>query len=199
MDHALLSNGFGLNYNLGEGVEERATSGSTLLKLHGSINWGKCQQCKNIIEYPIREMRVLPFQDMTTVYLDFGSKINKIKHCDKPLENIPIIIPPTWNKTQYSKNISSVWKKASKELASAENIFIIGYSLPDSDMFFRYLYSLGVNSRTIIKNLIVINPDAKVDKKFENLFGGMARQKYKFLKRTFEESFDNILDTITST
>jgi hypothetical protein len=34
--------------------------------------------------------------------------------------------------------LSSVWRAAATHLAEAENVFIIGYSLPDTDEFFRY-------------------------------------------------------------
>jgi len=196
LDHALMFNGFGINYHL---IETKGVNqGSPLLKLHGSINWGLCQKCGKIIPSDIKSA---PFGRLTKnkrAYYDLGSNINKIKHCDKPLKNTPLIIPPTWNKTQYHGAVSSVWKKASKELALAENIFIIGYSLPESDMFFRYLYSLGVYSRTIIKNLIVINPDLAVKEKFEKLFGGLALKNYQFIANPFEPAIDTIVQTISS-
>jgi hypothetical protein len=36
-----------------------------------------------------------------------------------------------------------VWRTAAQHLSEAEHIFIIGYSLPETDQFFRYLYGLG--------------------------------------------------------
>jgi hypothetical protein len=84
--------------------------------------------------------------------LNIASLLKEVTHCGKPALNDPVIVPPTWNKTQYHKEIGGVWTEAAKHLSEAENIFIIGYSLPDTDQFFRYLYSLGTVGDTLISS-----------------------------------------------
>ena len=37
-----------------------------------------------------------------------------------PLEENPVIIPPTWNKTAYHEQIDIVWRKASLEMENAD-------------------------------------------------------------------------------
>ena len=76
----------------------------------------------------------------------------------------------------------------------AENIFVIGYSLPQSDMFFKYLYGLGTIGERILRRFWVINPDAtgEVMSKFRELLGPGARRRFKPLKMTFKESIKAI-------
>lgn len=50
------------------------------------------------------------------------------------------IIPPTWNKSEISnKKILDAWELAHKVLIEANYIRIIGYSLPSTDTYIKYL------------------------------------------------------------
>ncbi len=147
------------------------------LKLHGSINWGVCQKCKTIVPneygpYPSAENHV---------FWDAGSRINEHEHCEKPLGG-PLIVPPTWNKTDHPHNLINVWRRASEELGTANNIFIIGYSMPETDSFFRYLFALGSESATRLQRFWVFNPDegGSVEERFDKLIGAGIRKRYRF-------------------
>ena len=67
-----------------------------------------------------------------------------------------MIVPPTWNKTEYHSNLSHVWHEAAVELGSARNIYVFGYSLPETDSFFRYLFALGTYWREPNKTILGI-------------------------------------------
>ena len=89
------------------------------------------------------------------------------------------------DKLYHHKQLSQVWSQAAKELSEAINIFVIGYSLPESDAFFRYLYSLGsVGSRTL-QRFWVFNPDDNVEKRFNKLLGPGAEERFYFYKLKF--------------
>jgi NAD-dependent SIR2 family protein deacetylase len=134
-----------------------------LIKLHGSINWGVCQECNQIVPIELDERILYSYPDGDLYYFILSPALPKTQHCGKPLGQTPMLIPPTWNKTGYHENLAAVWEKAARELAAAENIFIIGYSLPETDSFFRYLYALGSESSTRIKRFWVFNPDSEVE------------------------------------
>jgi hypothetical protein len=191
LDVALYSNDVKHSYYLDESDE-----GVPILKLHGSINW-----FKNI--GPTKETRVFTINDYFTEFrisniekapkdgipLDLNKLIN---HKYGNYGYVPYIIPPTWNKTMYHNDISPVWRKAVKCVHEAENIIIIGYSMPDSDAFFRYFLSLGTNSPTRIKNLWVINPEDLVRNRFENLLGQLLTSRFRFFPAKFSEVLPNI-------
>ena len=88
------------------------------LKLHGSLNWyysGRTDFYGETIFYS----RVLP------------PPLPELHH-DKEM----LIIPPVYEKTGYFNNesIRRLWRDAGEALAMAERMFVIGYSLPVSDL-----------------------------------------------------------------
>jgi hypothetical protein len=196
MDYAL--NYYGSNsYNYCL-TEDSNTDENPYLKLHGSINWGICEKCNQIIPRYIHEANFELWPDTKSVHYDLGSKLSNKQHCNKPLKGPPIIIPPTWNKTGYHEQILNVWTKAAKELETAENIFIIGYSLPDSDLFFRYLFALGSESSTRIKRFWVFNPDSQggVENRFKELIGRGIESRFRYFAFNFRDAVPIIVEAL---
>ena len=155
------------------------------LKLHGSLNWGKCTECRKIITPG--ELKREVYEGYSTVPIISKLKTMKCK-CGEPLEEDPFIVPPTWNKTAFHEQIEQVWKRAASELKDAENIFVLGYSLPDTDLFFHYLFALGVDMRTILKGFYVYNPDPEVEARFESLLGSGVSQRFLHQGLKFEDA-----------
>jgi hypothetical protein len=109
--------------------------------------------------------------------------------CNKKLDTIdPFIVPPTWNKGSYHKALKPVWQTAASRLAAATKVYVIGYSLPDSDLFFRYLFALGSVGKEVLERFWVFNPDPEVSERFENLLGPGARRRYRYFKQNFNEA-----------
>jgi hypothetical protein len=118
------------------------------------------------------------------------------KHTDIKVNAEPVIVPPAWNKADYHQLLSKIWGTAAKELEEAEYIFIIGYSLPETDAFFRLLYGIGTVGDKPLKKVIVYNPDdtGVIEQRFKGMLGpgALARFEYKPLK------FDKCIDDIRS-
>jgi len=102
----------------------------------------------------------------------------------------PVIVPPTWNKADSHRSLSRVWSRGALELSQAENIIVIGYSMPETDAFFRYLYALGTVGPVMLKRFWVFDPDTTgaVEKRFENLLGHGAKPRFKYFARRFNEA-----------
>jgi len=179
-------------------TDEQSSDTSPYLKLHGSINWGICPKCRQIVPFNLDEVRFNLFPETPHVYFDLGSQIASRQHCNMPLDAVPVLVPPTWNKTDYHNKLDKVWKKASAELATAENIFVVGYSLPESDLFFRYLYALGSESHTLIRRFWVFDPDQdhSVEQRFHRLIGAHIENRFRFIHDTFRESLWIIEDAL---
>ncbi len=193
LDYALYFHSFRFNYCLNGKTQDSAIP---LLKLHGSINWGLSNQ-EEIIPKNVSEFDL--YDQVEYVHLNLGSTLNLKKHDGKPLQGPPVIVPPTWNKNSYHGQLFNVWAVAAEELANAENIFIIGYSLPEADSFFRYLYALGSESRKKLRNFIVINIDdsGKTMQRFKQLIGKGIENRFRYISTDFKSgisSIDKILE-----
>ena len=80
--------------------------------------------------------------------IQLSQQTKDFQHCESGAFTGPYV-----NKSHYHNSLESVWKAAASELASAENIFVSGYSLPESDHFFGSLYALGTVGDLRLKKL----------------------------------------------
>jgi hypothetical protein len=156
LDHALMRAGFPISYHLPpEYVSIPAANnkeGFALLKLHGSTNWGICSKCKRHI--------MVSFDKMTS---DPGIFRNmECRECQKTAFQ-PMLVPPSWDKTEYQDLMRPIWNRAVIELQRATRICIIGYSLPESDAYFKYLLTLGLAENHGLYKLIVVDKASVTD------------------------------------
>lgn len=79
------------------------------------------------------------------------------------------IVPPTWNKNLHP-DLVAVWKGAHQLLGKANHLRILGYSLPDSDAYIRYLFkSAAIDSQHLKTiDIICLDPDGSVKRRYEN-------------------------------
>lgn len=190
LDYSLYRRGILPNYGLGD-IDLANKKCITFLKLHGSLNWGKCTECGKITPYrQFQHSRHIIWGDYDIIPVISQLKNQTCSYCRKPLQEDPFIVPPTWNKTAYHEQIDLVWKRAALELNDAENIFILGYSLPSTDLFFHYLFALGVDMKTILKGFYVYNIDSHVEERFLNLLGSGIFQRFQFYNASFESAVE---------
>jgi NAD-dependent SIR2 family protein deacetylase len=183
-----------------------------LLKLHGSLNWAYCPHCKTVLPWDwsaIQEMYARLLADRmrelqppdpeipVASWLQKGVKHNCPQPSTSPLPLQPLIVPPTWNKGEQHGQIRPVWRKAARDLQEASVIVVCGYSLPETDYFFRYLFALGTMGRTRLKRFLVVDPNLKeVLPRYERLLGPLATQRFGTIKcnfSTFVHSAPNII------
>jgi threonine dehydrogenase-like Zn-dependent dehydrogenase len=79
-------------------------------------------------------------------------------------------VPPTWAKGGQSKVLRPVWAKALQALREAGRIFVIGYSMPSTDEFFRYMMALALATNEQLDKVIVVNPSKEAQDTFARLF-----------------------------
>ncbi len=182
LDFALWHHQLQPDYVLGENASGQFRV--PLLKLHGSVNWGRCPTCQKIIAGDFRaadEVMVGEHMYKFPMLEDMG-----IRCCDDVLKAGCVIVPPTWNKSEYRSGIPQVWRRAALELATASTIVVSGYSLPESDLFFRYLYGLGTVGKTLLERFWVFDPSQDVADRFRSLLGPGALARFQFKKQDFE-------------
>lgn len=164
-----------------------------LLKLHGSINWARCVgECRNIVPISMatRLRHAFWYPGSEYVHIEMAKHIAETKCCETLVSPEPEIVPPTWNKAQYHNELAAVWKRAAQELSDAEHIFVLGYSLPETDQFFRLLYALGTVSETRLRRFWIFNPDPtdSVERRFRSLLGQAALERFDIIRSPFDVS-----------
>ncbi len=109
------------------------TSETRVLKLHGSVNWA----------FPGSRGRRLTAYDSYQDVLDIGKQ--------------PVLVPPTWRK-EFVSQLDDVWNGALRALETATRIVVIGFSIPPTDVHFRYLMSAGLMRNISLRTVSFADP-----------------------------------------
>lgn len=111
------------------------------------------------------------------------------------------IIPPTWDKS-IEKNIFQDWKLAHSLLSKATHLIFLGFSLPPTDNYLKYLFANGLKMNNSLKKISVVTLDTnnQTKKRYMNLFNdnltfhnlstGIFLQKISGINSTYD--FDNL-------
>ena len=136
-----------------------------LIKLHGSINWGRCKNCKDEVvpwafgdfygAYPPKNYNDNPYtcpSGPDEVYVQIGSAIPGYRHiCGHMLEiQTPVIVAPTWAKTEYNTGFDNLGARREPTRGGRE-YYCDWLLFPPTDQFFPMLYIswYGESSRSL--------------------------------------------------
>lgn len=108
-----------------------------VLKLHGSVNWGRVGDATR------GNAKLSVFRSYKELY-----KANAT----------PRLLPPSWSKS-VEDQISSIWSEATRRLETATRIVLIGFSMPETDLHFRYLLASGLQRNVSLRSVVFVNPD----------------------------------------
>lgn len=137
-----------------------------LLKLHGSINWYYSATKEKTFEQ---------------IYLFKGSK-----ELRESKDLVPVIIPPVLDKIRLFKHstIKSMWSETKNLLEGAKKVYIIGYSIPQTDLTVKFMLQ---SYTTKDCEVAIVNKDNKRRGYFRKLFG-------ERLNEEFIRSDDNVFE-----
>ena len=98
------------------------------------------------------------------------------------------IVAPTWNKMARA-DMQATWSLAHNLLRNANHIRILGYSLPASDTYFKYLLSTAVVDSYNIKTIDVIclDPTGEVEKRYNSI---IDFKNFRFISEDISEYLD---------
>jgi hypothetical protein len=111
-----------------------------LYKLHGSLNWLRCDLCDHVYINTYGSIADLGFDE----------EIHKGNTCHcryAPLRSV--IIAPSIVRDIRDVNLLECWKNAIEFLRTATEWIIIGYSFPSEDIAIRSLFLRAYNARQI--------------------------------------------------
>ena len=132
----------------------------TLYKIHGSINWFRSESDTNT-----DTLYSLPPKDL--------SDPARMKYVQ---DKRRFIVPPVYDKSSLLNHdsIRSLWRQAKMNaLVPAERLFVIGYSLPETDVAMRTLLWEGrrLGKRRDRIPLCLVDVDGTVVERYENGLG----------------------------
>ena len=113
-----------------------------LLKLHGSLNFPRK---KGLDVDPLTS-----FRNLTGAIAD------------------PLILPPVFNKMTSDAPIG-MWRKALDHLRRAKNVVIVGYSLPQTDIYMQYFLKAALGPNVNLNRIFVFDPVLFSDGESNNL------------------------------
>ena len=123
-----------------------------LYKLHGSTN-------------------LYYFKDniSSQIYLAQGHIKLKVDEDLGKKDLIPLIIPPIFDKSIFMNvnAIRTIWTDAKNAIRSADKIYIIGYSIPESDLTVKYLLKSNISDKA---QIFLINIDLGMKDRIESYF-----------------------------
>jgi hypothetical protein len=189
-DVALDDQGLGIDYAL----SDQSGPSIPLLKLHGSMNWARHETTGTIIPWSIRDYRA-KYQARWPA----DNKELQAPVCEQMYEalkgegmaELPVLVPPLVNKGDEQRQLWKVWQRAARELSTATHIAVIGYSLPETDQFFRHLFALGTEGPNPFRKVLVFNPDKAVEQRFKTMLGDGALARFEFYDFTFGGTVNN--------
>ena len=137
-----------------------------LLKLHGSINWYYSATKEKTFEQ---------------IYLFKGSKEER-----ESKDLVPVIIPPVLDKTGFFEHstIKSMWSEAKNLLKEAKKMYVIGYSIPQTDLTVKFMLQSYIPGDC---EVTIVNKDEGGKGYFRKLFG-------KKLSEEFVRSDDSVFE-----
>ena len=76
----------------------------------------------------------------------------------------PLLVPPTWRKT-FGGALTEVWRTAVSALRNATRIILVGFSIPPTDIHFKYLLAGGLKDNISLRSLTVVDPNPDLVRK----------------------------------
>jgi hypothetical protein len=199
VDVALRSAGLSLDYGLNgdAGGSRRAVN---IFKLHGSVGWHRCSvdSCRKIVAEETFPPLVASPGTTRLKWSQLRPLLGgQAKCCGQAVDEGSVIVPPSWNKAEYRSDLDKVWRRAAAELKSATTIVVCGYSLPETDSFFRYLYGLGTAGGEPLERFWVLDPSMETHERFRGMLGPGARARFQARTCTFDQAVQYLGSALT--
>jgi hypothetical protein len=176
----------GIRLRLGGEPSDRTL---TLIKLHGSVDWTEWRFRK--ASRPARKdyavLRELQNSGGRGIQIRTGEPMLRIRAVEnmsrawqfiKARTSRPHMIMMSQGKTVDMSPIQSMWDDAYVAVCAADELQIVGYSLPDDDVEIRTLLRAGVSRGTTEPRVVVRNPEPGVHVRVRTYIARAAESDY---------------------
>jgi hypothetical protein len=135
-----------------------------LLKLHGSLTWW-WEGTGALPGDTIYDSGLHGGWSMQSLASPYADRLERLT-----ADKVPMVVPPTATKSTFydDRVLASQWSEAARSLSEAEELVLIGYSLPPSDLV---LSSLLLTNLREDATIVPVNTSKQIIRQLENLFG----------------------------
>lgn len=132
-----------------------------LYKLHGSLNWFYSGAPEFRGQQIYDSQLAGSWSSLSESWLTLEQLRERVPG------QVPLIVPPTSYKSRFFDNelVRAIWQRARRAVEVAETIFMIGYSMPPTDLMVRALVGLGTEGKTVVS----INRDVEIRERYQSL------------------------------
>lgn len=160
----------------GGGFLRYPSSEISLIKLHGSINWKWCGLSDNDQIY-------FSGKELLGNVWDEGQSSAGLRTC---------IVPPVMDKSLFYGNVTlrTLWEIAAQKISSADRIFIIGFSFPQTDYPVRFLFQSALRQCNA-KIYVINNASGKTLNELKTNYDIVFGDKYNFINGVENKNQEN--------
>lgn len=110
---------------------------------------------------------------------------------DEGLPSMPLIIPPVKHKEYdlFGTLFTKVWDEAQKQIEKADEIYVIGYSFPKTDIRSDQLFKSAFLKRNTIPKITILNPVPELVYERFIFDYGIPNSNIKVKKEYFDNTF----------
>jgi NAD-dependent SIR2 family protein deacetylase len=130
------------------------------LKLHGSISWTYCEDCK---KYSLGEIYERAAENAL-------AGADRCPNCDGGKRVHPVIVPMSLRKEISDFGIKCIWERAQSILSSVVEIVFGGFSLSPADSHIRDLLCRG-HELAKTSNVTVVDPSTESIERYRAIYG----------------------------
>ena len=153
----------------------------TLFKLHGSINWYYSRSFDSTGE-------VIYYTGVNR----WGETSDRAQREKSAVDDkVPFIVPPVSEKVRFfqHESLKRIWSRASVALKEADNLYVLGYSLPQTDLAVRLFLHESSGVTTKMKKLVIVNNDSNIADRYKELLGSAYSIDDQFIGTQSIEKF----------
>jgi hypothetical protein len=108
--------------------------------------------------FPVRPVRLLkPHGSLNWRSSDAGVSLLAKEYAARDPSEL-VIVPPLWQKSFDDEPYQTVWRETRTTLSSVKALFLLGYSLPETDVYTQATLRIDVGA---LDFLCIVNPDAE--------------------------------------
>lgn len=147
-----------------------------VIKLHGSLNWyWGAVTASDVVYY-------LSMKDIEKKHYQITSGLK------------PYIIPPVMDKNAFYDHvmIRHLWKSARELLREADEIYIIGFSMPQSDLSIKFLFQSALEHNNPKVFIVNTQGEKELRDKYTGLYGSID-YRYAGKQEAVQLMMENIL------
>lgn len=124
-----------------------------LLKLHGSVNWFEDPNNSEAIQVDARLVQV-----RGDIEKSGNKQIPSVCTSNYVEPATPMIIPPSFLKSDLPRPLARIWNRAAEVLNTASMVIFVGYSFPQTDTEMRYFLARSLVGNARLRAIVIVDP-----------------------------------------